>query len=64
MPLLVDWWIASRLASQQAYPGCYDVVYEYEQEEVGLAAGRLALQVLGALLPEHLRSDRDGALYR
>ncbi len=40
-------------------PGHYDVVYEYEQEEVGLAAGRLAMRVIGALLPEHLRSARD-----
>jgi len=39
--------------------GHYDVVYEYEQEEVGLDAGRLGMRVLGALLPEHLQQERD-----
>ncbi len=36
--------------------GQYDVVYEYVQEDVGLAAGRLALDLLNSLLPESLRS--------
>ncbi len=36
-------------------PGCYHVVYEYEQEEVGLEAGKLALLLLDSLLPEELQ---------
>ncbi len=36
-------------------PGRYHVVFEYEQEEVGLEAGRLALTLLHSLLPEALR---------
>jgi cyanophycin synthetase len=38
-------------------PGRYQVVYEYEQQEVGLEAGRLALTLLHALLPPALRPD-------
>jgi cyanophycin synthetase len=41
-------------------PGVYDVVYQYEQAEVGVEAGKLGLQLLHALLPEALRPD--GAL--
>jgi cyanophycin synthetase len=36
-------------------PGQYDVVYEYEQAEVGLEAGQLGLALLHSLLPENLR---------
>ncbi len=36
-------------------PACYHVVYEYEQADVGLEAGNLALAFLHSLLPEHLR---------
>ncbi len=36
-------------------PGHYHVVYEYEQAEVGLEAGQLALELLHHLLPEPLR---------
>ena len=36
-------------------PGRYQVVYQYEQEEVGLEAGRLALILLSSLLPASLR---------
>jgi cyanophycin synthetase len=36
-------------------PGQYDVVYEYEDEAVGLEAGRLGLVLLHALLPDDLR---------
>ena len=36
-------------------PGEYDVVYEYEQEQVGLEAGRLARDLLSSLLPADLR---------
>lgn len=39
--------------------GEYDIVYSYEQEEVGLAAGRLAMRLLLSLLPADLR-DRVG----
>jgi cyanophycin synthetase len=36
-------------------PGVYHVVYEYEQQNVGLEAGQLALAFLVSLLPESLR---------
>ena len=36
-------------------PGHYDVVYEYEQQDVGLEAGQLALTFLASLLPEAIR---------
>ena len=36
-------------------PGQYNVVYEYVQEDVGVTAGRLALDLLRHLLPEELR---------
>ncbi|MFO0663083.1 MAG: cyanophycin synthetase [Polyangiaceae bacterium] len=35
--------------------GRYHVVYEYEEERVGEAAGKLALRLLHSLLPNHLR---------
>lgn len=35
--------------------GHYDVIYEYEEAEVGLEAGKLALQLLGSLLPAELQ---------
>jgi len=38
-------------------PGRYHVVFQYEQEEVGLEAGRLALVLLHSLLPEALRPE-------
>src|SRR3954470_16950620 len=37
--------------------GHYYVVYQYEQEEVGLEAGRLGLMLLHSLLPAELRPD-------
>jgi len=36
-------------------PGVYDVVYQYEQAEVGLEAGKLGLLLLLSLVPEALR---------
>jgi cyanophycin synthetase len=36
-------------------PGVYDIVYQYEQAEVGLEAGQLAMRLLHSLLPESLR---------
>ena len=37
-------------------PGVYTVVYEYTQREEGIAAGELALKLLGSLLPPELRT--------
>jgi cyanophycin synthetase len=37
--------------------GIYDVVFEYEQEDVGLEAARLGLELLLSLLPETLRAQ-------
>ncbi len=42
-------------------PRQYDVVYEYEQEDVGLAAGRLALALLHHLLPASLKREDAAA---
>jgi cyanophycin synthetase len=39
--------------------GQYHVVFEYEQPQVGLTAGRLGLSLLHALLPEALRPPRS-----
>jgi len=36
-------------------PGLYHVVYEYEQEDVGVEAGNLALTLLHSLLPKELQ---------
>jgi cyanophycin synthetase len=36
-------------------PGQYHVIYQYEQEDVGLEAGRLGLTLLLSLLPPELR---------
>ena len=38
-------------------PGHYYVIYQYEQEEVGVEAGRLALTLLHSLLPPQLRPE-------
>ncbi len=40
--------------------GQYHVVYEYEQADVGLEAGRLALEIISHCLPEPLRFGREG----
>ena len=37
--------------------GQYDMVYEYEGEQVGLEAGRLAIDLLHCLLPKDLQPD-------
>jgi cyanophycin synthetase len=37
-------------------PGHYHVVYEYEQAQVGLTAGRLGLALLHSLLPAELKA--------
>src|SRR5262249_14853184 len=36
-------------------PGVYDVVFEYEQEDVGIEAADVALDLLHSLLPPELR---------
>ena len=36
-------------------PGHYHVVYEYEQQDVGLEAGQLALTFIASLVPEEIR---------
>ncbi|XOV80507.1 MAG: cyanophycin synthetase [Aestuariibacter sp.] len=40
-------------------PGCYNVIYEYKQKDVGLAAGELAQKLLMHLLPEAVQSKVD-----
>ena len=42
--------------------GHYNMVYEYHEREVGLEAGRLARQLLLALLPGDLRAQLDGEI--
>lgn len=37
--------------------GVYNVVYEYEQEDVGVEAGKLALKLILTLLPEEAAAD-------
>ncbi|MEM7167020.1 MAG: cyanophycin synthetase [Planctomycetota bacterium] len=38
-------------------PGVYDVVYEFEEQDVGLEAGKLAMTLLQSLLPAELRDS-------
>ena len=40
-------------------PGHYNVVYEYEHDEVGLEAGRFAIRILRHLLPDELAGEKD-----
>lgn len=37
-------------------PGCYNVMYAYETEELGLAAGRYAIDIVNSLLPASLHA--------
>ncbi len=47
---------------ETARPGVYDVVFEYEQEDVGLEAADVALDLLHHLLPAELRpADADAS---
>jgi len=39
-------------------PGQYEIVYQYEQEEVGLEAGKLGRELLLHLLPAEIEVDR------
>jgi cyanophycin synthetase len=41
--------------SVRGCPGCYNVLYSYREEEAGLLAGKLALQLVDSLLPPELR---------
>ncbi len=41
--------------------GVYDVVFEYEQAEVGNEAADLALSLIHSLLPDHLRPETHSA---
>ncbi|MFH5923016.1 cyanophycin synthetase [Roseomonas xinghualingensis] len=41
--------------SVRGQPGVYNVLFAYREEEVGLLAGRLALQLVESLLPPELR---------
>ena len=41
--------------SVKGRPGVYNVMFAYEDEETGLLAGRLAFQIVDALLPPDLR---------
>lgn len=38
-------------------PGCYNVIYEYKQRDVGIAAGELAHKLLMHLLPQEVQTD-------
>ncbi|WP_306114461.1 MULTISPECIES: cyanophycin synthetase [unclassified Roseovarius] len=40
-------------------PGHYNMVYQYRQRDVGLAAGKLALRLLMHLLPDSLKAQVD-----
>ncbi|CUH48740.1 cyanophycin synthetase [Ruegeria atlantica] len=40
-------------------PGQYNMVYEYRQRDVGLAAGKLAMRLLMHLLPKSLKDQVD-----
>jgi cyanophycin synthetase len=45
--------------SVRGQPGVYNVMFAYDEEPVGLLAGRLALQLVDSLLPSDLRGVRD-----
>ncbi|MEL6368943.1 MAG: acetate--CoA ligase family protein, partial [Pseudomonadota bacterium] len=46
-----------RTRSIEGQPGCYNVVFEYRQRDVGLEAARLSLQLIFQLLPDALRDE-------
>jgi cyanophycin synthetase len=37
--------------------GCYNMVFQYKQRDVGLEAARIARQLLFSLMPEHLQAE-------
>ncbi|MFC4172491.1 cyanophycin synthetase [Microvirga sp. GCM10011540] len=44
--------------SVRGEPGVYNVMYSYQEEDTGLLAGRLALQLVDSLLPPELQGVR------
>ncbi len=43
--------------SMDDQPGCYNMVFQYKQKDVGLAAAKLGRQLLFSLLPAELQSE-------
>ncbi|MCF6319018.1 MAG: cyanophycin synthetase [Proteobacteria bacterium] len=43
--------------SIEGQAGCYDMVFQYKQRDVGLEAARIARQLLFSLMPQNLQSD-------
>ncbi|MFD1733553.1 hypothetical protein ACFSC4_23960 [Deinococcus malanensis] len=41
--------------SVKGQPGVYNVLYAYQEERLGMAAGAVALRLVDSLLPDHLR---------
>jgi cyanophycin synthetase len=46
-----------RTRSIEGKPGCYNMVFQYKQRDVGLEAGRIGQQLLFSLLPAELRDQ-------
>ncbi|MCF6262561.1 MAG: cyanophycin synthetase [Xanthomonadales bacterium] len=46
-----------RTRSIEGQPGCYTMVFEYKQRDVGLESARIARQLLFSLLPEELQQQ-------
>ncbi|MFK8054295.1 MAG: cyanophycin synthetase [Woeseiaceae bacterium] len=46
-----------RTRSIEGQPGCYNVVFQYHQRDVGLEAARIARQLIFSLLPTELKSE-------
>lgn len=46
-----------RTRSIDGQPGCYNVVFEYRQRDVGLEAARIARQLIFSLLPDELKRE-------
>lgn len=42
--------------------GCYNVVYQYKQQDVGLEAGRLGMRLLTHLMPEEVQKAIDAEI--
>lgn len=45
--------------SIEGQPGCYNMVFQYKQRDVGLEAMRIARQLLFSLMPENLQADLE-----
>ncbi|MEM6639929.1 MAG: cyanophycin synthetase [Pseudomonadota bacterium] len=46
-----------RTRSMEGQPGCYNMVFEYKQRDVGLEAARIARQLIFSLLPDKLKGE-------